>query len=90
MIKVGEEPDSMTKTDADGGILAPREAALHIPRSSQRIGTRSEPHAVALRPEGATQRRSPGRCSREDSSGAVVGSSYRGTIARRGDVATTR
>jgi hypothetical protein len=33
MLEVGgEEPDSMTKTSADGGVPAPRETAQTIPR----------------------------------------------------------
>ena len=40
MLEVGDnEPDSVTKTGADGDVPAPREAARRISRGSQRAWT---------------------------------------------------
>ena len=52
MLEVGEEPDNVTKTGADSGIPALREAALRIPREVDTRGRRSGPRAAALWSEG--------------------------------------
>ena len=61
MLEVGEEePNCITKTDADDGVPVPKETVRRIPQEVDARGRRSGPRAAAIRPEGATKRQCTG------------------------------